>query len=99
MSRALSIAALGALLCGLRCAGDLEDSFFILGRVQNINDQPLAGAPVSLFRGEDRNRDRVCFDRLFRERAVSSHMALDPPPSAMERVGQTTADDRGRFLF
>ena len=99
MSRALSIAALGALLCGLRCAGDLEDSFFILGRVQNIYDQPLAGAPVSLFRGEDRNTDRGCFDRLFRERAVSTPMALDPPPSAMERVGQTTADDRGLFLF
>ncbi|HZA49775.1 MAG TPA: hypothetical protein VE549_03480 [Myxococcaceae bacterium] len=26
-------------------------------------------------------------------------MALDPPPSALERVGQTTADDRGLFLF
>jgi hypothetical protein len=96
MSRAPFIAALGALLCGLGCAGDPEAAIFLYGRVQSNAGRALAREPVALSRGAIEGAQREApvencsFGRSFPEQQR---------PAVFEPFKHTETDDDGRFLF
>ena len=88
MSRAPFIAALGALLYGLGCAGGPEEPIFLYGRVQSNAGRALARVPVALSRGAIEGAQRE-----------GSAEQCSFGRSLFEPFKHTETDHDGRFLF
>ena len=107
MSRTLIAVALGAMLGGFGCGNDPDDPMFVMGRAHDGDEEMLPGAPVKLFRArlerEEFGQEPIgCDARMFRESALlttSGPPGFGPPRFEWQQLGETKANQDGRFLF